>query len=200
MSAPVSASPPPPHEALALLRSRYSLGARHLAEPGPDAAALECMTEAALRAPDHGGLVPYRFVVVRGAARERLACLFEAAAREAGKDDASIAMERQRSLGVPVTVAVVARIDAGHPLAPPHEQWIAVGGAIANFLNAGHALGFGGKLLSGRKVRLPAVQAAFCEPGETLVGWIVLGTPQRGLAAKLSKAGVREVLRDWPAR
>ena len=189
-----------PSDPLALLRSRYSLGARYLAEPGPDDASLERMTEAALRAPDHGGLVPYRFVVVRGAARERLACTFEQAARDAGKDDASVAMERARSLGVPVTVAVVVRIDAGHPLAPPHEQWIAVGGAIANFLNAAHALGYGGKLLSGRKVRLPAVQAAFCEPGETLVGWIVLGTPQRGLAAKLSKPTASEVLRDWPAR
>ena len=184
---------------LALLRSRYSLGARHLAEPGPDRAALERMTEAALRAPDHGGLVPYRFVAVHGDARERLAQLFEQAAREAGKDAASVAMERQRALGV-VTVAVVARIDAGHPLAPPHEQWIAVGGAVANFLNAGHALGYGGKLLSGRKVRLPAVQAAFCEPGETLVGWIVLGTPQRGLAAKLSKPSAGEVLREWAPR
>ena len=109
-------------------------------------------------------------------------------------------MERARSLGVPVTVAVAVRIDAGHPLAPPHEQWIAVGGAIANFLNAAHALGYGGKLLSGRKVRLPAVQAAFCEPGETLVGWIVLGTPQRGLAAKLSKPSAGEVLREWAPR
>lgn len=193
-------SPPSPADMLALLCSRYSLGARHLAEPGPDLATLERMTEAALRAPDHGGLVPYRFVVVHGAARERLAQLFEQVAREDEKDAASIAMERQRALGVPVTVAVVARIDAGHPLAPPHEQWIAVGGAVANFLNAGHALGFGGKLLSGRKVRLPAVQAAFCEPGETLVGWIVLGTPQRGLAAKLSKPSAGEVLREWLPR
>jgi hypothetical protein len=94
-------------------------------------------------------------------------------------------------------VAVLARIDMGHPLAPSHEQWIAVGGAISNFLTAAHALGYAGKLLSGAKVRSSIVTEAFCGPGETLVGWIVLGTPARPAAAKQEKLGAAEVLRDW---
>jgi len=60
-------------EALAVLLTRQSVGARHLVEPGPDDAALRLMCEAALRAPDHGALVPFRFVVVRGAARAQRA-------------------------------------------------------------------------------------------------------------------------------
>jgi hypothetical protein len=80
---------------------------------------------------------------------------------------------------------------------PAHEQWAAVGGAITNFLNAAHALGFAGKMLSGHKVRQPAIQAAFCEAGETLVGWISLGTPVRAPSPGHAKAGVAQVLRDW---
>jgi nitroreductase len=186
-------------DALAMLIGRHSLGIKHLGEPGPDDAALTWMAEAALHAPDHAELVPFRFKVVRGEARERLAELFCRAAREAGKDEASLAMERERALRAPVTVALVARIDMGHPVVPAHEQWVAVGGALANFLHAAHALGFAGKMLSGAKVRDREIAQAFCEPGETLVGWVALGTAQRPPASRQPKAAVADVLRDWPA-
>lgn len=182
---------------LQLLLGRHSLGAKHLVEPGPDDAALDQMAEAALHAPDHGELVPYRFVVVRGAARERLGAAFADAARRAGKDDAGIAMDAERAARPPVTVAVLARLDLGHPQVPAHEQWVAVGGALANYLNAAHALGFGGKMLSGAKVRDAALQAAFCGPGETLVGWIALGTPARAPSTRAAKAAARDIWKDW---
>jgi nitroreductase len=177
--------------------SRYSLGIKYLTDPGPDDAALRRMVEAALHAPDHEQLVPFRFKVVRGGARERLAELFAQSARDAGKPEPSVQVDRARALGAPVTVALVARIDLGHPVVPAHEQWCAVGGALANFMNAVHALGFAGKMLSGNKVRHPAVQAAFCDPGETLVGWVALGTPVREPSRGHEKQGVDEVLREW---
>jgi nitroreductase len=177
--------------------SRYSLGIKYLAEPGPGDAQLRKMVEAALHAPDHGGLVPFRFTVVRGVARERLARLFAQAARDAGKDEAAAEIDAERALRAPVTVALIARIDMGHPVVPSHEQWAAVGGALANFMNAVHALGFAGKMLSGAKVRHPAIQAAFCDAGETLVGWIALGTAIRPPAPGHAKPGVDDVLREW---
>jgi nitroreductase len=42
-----------------------------LQEPAPDADTLELAFGAALRAPDHGLLRPWRVQVIRGAARER---------------------------------------------------------------------------------------------------------------------------------
>jgi len=184
-------------QTLAALLNRHSQGIKHLAEPAPDDSQLALMSEAALRAPDHASLVPFRFAVVRGAARERLAQLFAQAASDAGKDAEAVAMDAQRARRAPVTVAVIARIDMGHPLVPAHEQWMAVGGALTNFLNAAHLLGFAGKMLSGRKARDPRVVAAFCGPGETLIGWIGLGTATRTPSARPSKAGVSGVLRDW---
>lgn len=184
-------------QALKLLLTRASVGPKYLIEPGPDDAALAAMTEAALHAPDHAALVPFRFKVVRGDARRSMAALFAAAARRAGKDETGIAMDEERALRPPVTVAVVARIDLGHPQVPAHEQWAAVGGAISNFLTAAHALGFGGKMLSGAKVRNPAIAAAFCEPGETLLGWIALGTPARQPTGAARKPDPGQVLIDW---
>ena len=67
------------------------------------------------------------------------------------------------------------RIENGHPRVPPHEQWLAAGGALANFLTALHMMGYGAKVLSGRKAADSAICNAFCGPGETLVGWIAAG-------------------------
>lgn len=190
--------------AIESLLSRQSLGGKHLQEPGPDDAALALMAAAALRAPDHAELVPFRFKAVRGAARQRLADMFQAAATVAGKDAGGARLDAERALQAPVTLAVVARIDLGHPLVPSHEQWVAVGGALANLLNAAHALGYAGKMLSGAKVRDAAIQAAFCEQGETLLGWVALGTArarpagQQARPPRQPKALPGDVLLDWP--
>jgi nitroreductase len=184
-------------DALHPLLTRFSVGARHLREPAPPPAALRQMVAAALRAPDHAGLTPYRFAVVEGAARDALGELFHAEALVQGKSPEQAQRDRERATGVPMLVAVIARIDAGHPLATVHEQWIALGGALSNFLTAAHALGYGGKMLSGSKVRADAVMAAFCRPGESLVGWMVLGTPQGTGRPKFSKPAPEEVLSLW---
>lgn len=181
------------------LLSRHSLGGKHLVEPGPDDAALALMAEAALHAPDHGRLVPFRFVVVRGHERQHLAELFAAAARDAGKGEEGARIDAERALRVPVSVAVLARIDPGHPQVPAHEQWCAVGGALASFMHAAHALGFAGKMLSGNKVRHGAIQAAFCAPGETLLGWISLGTATRALDRVVRGVELDGVLQPWSA-
>ena len=198
----MSESESPQDLALRALLGRYSVGPKHLVEPGPDEAQLRLMVEAALRGPDHGELLPWRLKIVRGEARSRMAELFAAAARRAGKDEGGAALDAERALRPPLTVAVVARIDLGHPQVPAHEQWAAVGGAIANFMAAAHLLGFGGKMLSGAKARNPAIAAAFCDPGETLVGWIALGTPVRKPAGPARKPAPAEVLIEWtkPAR
>jgi nitroreductase len=184
--------------ALAHLLARQSLGGKHLMEPGPSDDDLAQMTAAALRAPDHGELVPFRFALVRGEARESLASLFRQAALDAGKDEADADLDADRARRAPVTVAVLARIDLGHPQVPAHEQWMAVGGALANWMNAAHLLGYAGKMLSGRKVRSPLLQRAFCGPGEVLVGWVSLGTAGRPAGTPRSKACAGEVLVEWP--
>ena len=189
---------PDPHPLLSALLDRHSTGPKHLVDPGPSDAELLTFAEAALRAPDHAALVPFRFRAVRGADRARLADLFEAAAQTAGKGADGAALDRERALKAPVTLAVIARIDLGHPQVPAHEQWACVGGAIAHVLLAAQALGYGGKLLSGAKARAPLLNAAFCGPGESLVGWIALGTPLLGRRAKASgKPAADAVLDFW---
>ena len=64
--------------ALEVLLSRSSNNM--LTDPAPDGSYLDLILQAASRAPDHGRLCPWRFVVIRGAAREAFTKLL----REAG--------------------------------------------------------------------------------------------------------------------
>lgn len=92
---------------------------------------------------------------------------------------------------------MVTRIDLGHPQVPAHEQWVGVGGALSNCLTAVHLLGFGGKMLSGAKVRDADIAAACCDSGETLLGWIALGTPITPASGHTRQGGVEVVLAAW---
>jgi len=163
---------------LHFLLTRYSVSAKHLGLPGPSDDEIWAMAMAALRAPDHNKLLPFRFAILRGAALDYLADLFEDYGRRRGKSADALRMDRGRATQAPVTIAVVARIDPDNDEVPPHEQWACVGGAVSNALTALHVMGYAGKMLSGVRANDPAIIEAFCEEGETLVGWIAAGTPK----------------------
>ena len=182
---------------IAHLLARHSVGPRHLVEPGPGEAELRLAVRAALRAPDHYRLVPYRFVVIPAERRDQLAALFEGSARRAGQPDDKVREEAQRARNGPTLVALAARIDPDHPQVPQREQWICVGAALSNFMNVLHLMGFGAKLLSGRKAADPEIARALCEDGETLVGWIVIGTPRTRPRPRDEDDEPARVLRRW---
>ena len=152
-----------------------------MVSPGPSDAELSLALQAALRAPNHGRLRPWRAVTISTAQRPALARLFEQFARDSGKSAEDIAIECERAHNGPVLLAWIARIDDSVAKVPPHEQWICVGGALGNFMNAMHLMGYGAKILSGRKCQHPAVVEAFCQAGEQLVGFICVGTATRKL-------------------
>ena len=166
-------------DALALLELRYSVGPKHLAPPGPSAVQWQRAASLALRAPDHGGLRPFRFVFIDDADRPALAELFALGAAQRALGDEDIAKARARAFNGPGLAALLARVREDVPDVPPHEQWLSVGAALMNFLNALHLMGFGAKALSGASVSDPAVRAAFCAEGEVLANWVIAGRPMR---------------------
>ncbi|WP_128003357.1 nitroreductase family protein [Piscinibacter defluvii] len=165
--------------ALQGLLTRHSIGPRWMVGPGPSMAQLRLAIAAALRAPDHGKLVPWRAVVVGDHDRDALGELFARFARDVGKTDEDVAIERDRARNGPVLVAWIVHVDDTVDEVPPHEQWMCAGGALTNFLNALHLMGFGAKTLSGRKCAHPAIRDAFCRDGEWLAGFVCIGTPTR---------------------
>jgi nitroreductase len=164
------------------------VGPRHLRAPAPGQAELEEAVALALRAPDHRGLRPFRFIRVADHQRDRLGGLFAADAARRGHGAEEVVRARERAHNGPALLALVGHVRPNVEDVPDHEQWVCVGAGLMNFLNALHLMGFGAKVLSGASVRDPAIGAAFCGEGETLVAWIVAGTPTRMSVAKVVPA------------
>lgn len=148
------------------IASRRSLKPKLLTEPSPTDAQFARAAQAAMRAPDHGSLVPYRFVRVESEDRGRLADVFEAAAKRQGADADKQARSRSKALKGPSLVGFVFSPDTECGISLD-EQFLTAGAALDQFMLALSALGFGGIVLSGSVLADDGVQAFFCrKPGE----------------------------------
>ena len=184
--------------ALALLTARRSVAPRRLHAPGPDAEATRQALRAALRAPDHAALVPWRVIEFGPEVRAQLADAFLAEKLRRDPDAADADRERTRAhaLEPPGLFGFVARID-GQAAVPAHEQWLAAGAALGNLLHAFDLLGFGAIVLSGARCADPGLAATLgVGTNERLVGFISVGTvgaPPRPAA----EPAVERVLSRW---
>ncbi len=161
------------------IMARRSGNARALALPGPDAAQLAAIVKAGAHAPDHGRLVPFRFVEIAPGARSKLADLLEASSREIWPDIPQPEIERAREKADqgPVIVALIGRIEADHPKITASDQWLAVGCALENMLLAIQSLGFAAAIRSGKFLETQAMRAGFgLGPQEHLTSLIAIGT------------------------
>ena len=170
-------------DAIEALTTRAS--PRELVEPAPDARTLDRILRAGMRAPDHGRLRPWRFIIVAGAARTALGDVLAAALqrREPGVAEAALAKERGKPLRAPLIIVVAARLRE-HRGVPAVEQIIAAGAAAQNILVAAHALGFGGFWRTGAAAYDNAVKRALgLRADDAIVGFLYLGTPASAAAA-----------------
>lgn len=168
-------------DALELLHKRASAAAERLDEPAPAGADLEAILRAGVAAPDHGALRPWRFVLVRGAARERLGEVFgEAArARDPACDEAEVARQRAKPLRAPLIVAVAARVDVDHPKIPAIEQILSAGAAAQQMQLAANALGYGSVWLTGPSASDAHVAEALgLDLDDRIVAFLYMGTPR----------------------
>ncbi|HEX6704870.1 MAG TPA: nitroreductase [Albitalea sp.] len=166
-----------PSEVLIPMLARRSVSPKRLCGPGPTRGQLEHIVDAGLRAPDHGGLHPWRVIEFPEASREALADLFEAEKRSrdpvATGDD--LARAREHATHAPVVLAFIVRPER-HSLVPQHKQWLSAGAALGNMLMAAHLLGFGAIMLSGERCQDAALQKALgVRSDEVLAGFISIG-------------------------
>ena len=168
-----------------------------LTAPAPDASALDDILRAAARAPDHGRLKPWRFILVEGEARVALGDVLAEAlrAREPNVAEAAIAKERAKPLRAPLIVIVAAKLRE-HRNVPDVEQIVAAGAAAQNMLVAAHALGYGGFWRTGAAAYDDRVKRALGLASEdAIVGFVYLGTPNG--AAAVPAADVEAHVVHW---
>lgn len=163
----------------ALLDARRSTPYKQLGEPGPDEATLLRMLQSAVRVPDHGRRVPFRFVRIAGEHRFALGELFEALTRqrtpEAG--DAVFERERQRFSYAPVIIAVLAEQGEDERI-PKHERFATASCVCFALLQAAQLAGFGAQWLTGWSIDDASVRSRLgVGEEEAIVGYIHIGAP-----------------------
>ncbi len=130
-------------DALQLLKTRRSVKPIEMSGPGPSKQEIDTLLTIASRAPDHGKLVPWRFIVFEGDARlvasEAIATAFAADHADATPDQ--LEFERQRLARAPLVIAVVSRAGP-HVKIPEWEQQLSAGASTMNLVIAAHAMGY----------------------------------------------------------
>ena len=172
------------------IQSRSS--AAKLGEPGPTREHLEQILRAGVRAPDHGRLRPWRFIVIEGSARQKLgdAMADVLRAKLPESNEAQLASERSKALRAPTVVVVAARITKGK--IPEIEQVLAAGAAAQNMLLAAHALGYGAMWKTGGVAYDAKAKAVLgLAPEDHIVALLYLGTTVTpGVTASASTDGL----------
>ena len=166
---------------LTALDRRRSVPTRQLAAPGPDAAQLLRILQTAVRVPDHGKRVPFRFIRIAGDARATLADAVVARLHEREPDAGPAVIEKLRTRFTvpPLTIAVVAKLGDDQKI-PASERAATASCVCLLLLQAAQAAGFGAQWTTG----WPAYDRAFLEgvlglsADEQLAGIIAIGTAQ----------------------
>ena len=164
---------------LRLMETRRSASAKAMTGPGPDADELDRLLAIAARVPDHGKLVPWRFIVFEDAARERAGEILEARYRELHPThgEETLAQQRQMFTRAPCVVAVVSSATTDHPKIPEWEQVLSAGAACQNLVIAATAMGYGAQWITGWFAYDAQVLQAFgLGDGERIAGYVYIGT------------------------
>jgi nitroreductase len=190
----------PDPAALAALDRRRSVPAKQLAGPGPDRPTLLRLLASAVRVPDHGKRVPWRFIAIEGDARHRLGERVAARGVERDPDagEAAVEKDRLRFSHAPLVVVVVARLGPDEKI-PEVERLLRAGCTCFALLQAAQAAGFGAQWLTGWPAYDEAVHARLGLAGnEHVLGFLHLGTA-REAAPERERPDAMALLTELPA-
>ncbi len=177
--------------AATLMQSRQTILPRHLVAPGPDPLQLGMVLNAAASAPDHGQLLPWRFVLVPQAARYRLANVFGAALmeRDPRSTPEQVGQAREKAFRAPLLLLVVVDGQRGDAEIDLSERTVSAGCAVQNMLLMATALGYGSALTSGKALKAGRLRALFgLTEGEHALCFISIGTAKARKPARLRPA------------
>jgi nitroreductase len=167
---PIEASP----EVVAFLAKRRSASAMTLAAPGPDDAQLADLLRLAVRVPDHGKLAPWRFVILKGAAKDAFAEKITALA-DSQENPIKANAALRKLTRPPVAVAVISRFIEGE--IPEWEQRQSASAVCHQMLLAAAALGWGANWITDWYSYDPRATAILgLAQDEKLAGFLYLGT------------------------
>ncbi|WP_298016501.1 nitroreductase [uncultured Castellaniella sp.] len=179
------------------LLSRQSV--KFVQSPGPTGAQLDLILQAAMRAPDHGAVRPWRFALAQGADVPALVDVAVRVGLAEGKPlpEHKVANARMWLSKVPLVILLACRPDPNGRIRP-EESRLSVATAVMNMLNAAHALGLHGFWSTGLGTYLDGMGEAlgFDPLDEQFMGYLAIGTPIDAPRAP-QRPDYRDFVREW---
>ena len=170
------------------LNNRASMPPRLFSDEVPPREDVERMLEAAMSAPDHGAVRPWRFHIIEGEARNRLGDLFAEVVldRDPFAPTSAIEKAKARPLRAPLIITVCAKVDPSRaPKIPVVEQVVTVAAAMEHLVIAAQAMGYGAIILTGTNAHAGKVRAAFgLDREDELLGFVYIGCADEPAPAK----------------
>ncbi len=179
-----------------LMLSRES--AIKLQSPGPSADDLQRIFASAVRAPDHGRLRPWQFVVIPEDRRTAFGAVMADALhrRDPTAGDGELQRERDKALRAPVIVVVAAKVKKGHKI-PEIEQIASASAAAQTIMLAAPALGYGAVWKTGAPAYDPTVKTALgLDPDDDIIGFLYIGTKAGG-SSPIPRPEAKDFVTTW---
>ena len=185
-------------DALDSLVTRQS--AKTYGASAPSREHLAQVLQAAVRAPDHGRLRPWRFMLIEGEQRRKFGDLLAASAlrRVPGLSEGDLQRERDKALRAPLIIVTACRVVPGTKV-PAIEQLMAAGAATQNILLALHALGYVAAWKTGEAAYDAEVKKALgFAADDHIVGFVYTGGGVGATFAPGKPASVQDAMLDFP--
>jgi len=183
-------------ETLEALLTRNSVTS--LSEPIPTQEEMEVVFQAALRAPDHAWLRPWKFIQVTGEGRKKLGDAFVQTATAVNEElpEALVEKAKNAPFRAPMVLVLIAEIKE-HPKVPEIEQIVSTGAAAQNMLLALHDLGYAAVWRTGKMAFNSEITKHMELPeSNTVIGFLYVGTPN-GRVKEIPKLDINQFVSVW---
>ena len=185
-------------DAIEALTSRSS--AKSFGDMAPTRDHLDTILRAAVRAPDHGRLRPWRFMLIEGEQRAKFGDLLAASAlrRVPNLSAGDLQRERDKAKRAPLIIVVACRVVPGTKV-PAIEQLMAVGAATQNILLGLHNFGYAAAWKTGEAAYDPEVKKALgLNSDDHIVAFVYAGGGLGALFAPGKPAVLEDALLKFP--
>lgn len=184
-----------PNQLYDFINRRQSIGL--LVEPAPNTAQLELAIAAALTAPDHHRLHPWRFITIQGKQRVAFGELLAKSLAESGEiDPVQLDRVKQHPMRAPMILICIVQ-DQPHHKVPHYEQVLSCGAAIQNLLLVLESQGFSSMWRSGAAAESAHLKRALgCAASDEIAGLVYIGTASKEIAPRESLS-VTDFVTDW---
>src|ERR1043165_9890921 len=156
--------------------------------------------QTAVRAPDHGRLRPWRFMLIEGEQRAKFGDILAAAAlrRTPNLSAGDLQRERDKARRAPLVIVVACRVVTGTKV-PIIERLMAAGAATQNILLGLHNFGYAAAWKTGDAAYDPEVKKALgLNADDHIVGFVYAGGGLGALFAPGKAASVDDAMLTFP--